>query len=94
MVEESVDLWEQIYSLAGVLGIDPGPFTLRQLVIMSTARRRDEWDRAAGIIAMIYNVNCGPRDKPKSPADFNPYAEKPTPPTISLQALHKMMPKL
>lgn len=33
-----------IWELAGVLGVHPGPFSLRELFAMMTARRMHTWD--------------------------------------------------
>ena len=63
---------------AGILGIDPGPFTLRELVRMTEARGRFEWGQTASLLAMIANVLRDPKKtKAVKPADFNPYNVKP-----------------
>ena len=37
--EPRVDIWRLIWQLAGVVGLDPGPFTLRELVWMADAKQ-------------------------------------------------------
>ena len=67
-----------MYELAGIVGIDPGPLTLRQLLWMAEARMRQTWSHTSSVLAMIANVNRDPKKKPSpfNPADFNPYGRK------------------
>lgn len=66
--------------IAGILGIDPGPFTLRQLVVMNEARSRQAWNHTSAILAMLANVH---RDAKKTrayrPAEFHPHRPQETP---------------
>jgi hypothetical protein len=63
-----------IYELAGLLRIDPGPFTLRQLCWMADAASRDRWQHTASLMALMANCH---RDAKKSrafrPKDFHPF---------------------
>lgn len=59
--------------MAGVVGIDPGPFTLRELLWMADSKLADSWGRSAQITAMIYNANRGENSSAATPDDFNPY---------------------
>jgi hypothetical protein len=43
---------------------------------MCEARRRDEWGRTSGVLAMLYNVNRGPRQPSKRPSEFDPTQER------------------
>ena len=53
--------------------MNPGPFTLRQLLWMAEARQRVNWDTAAALLAMTFNVNRDPKkSRPAKPADFHP----------------------
>ena len=62
-----------IYELAGIVGLDPGPFTLRELVWMAEGRRRELWDHTASLLALLYNVNRDPRrSRAMRPEDFHP----------------------
>lgn len=65
-------LWE----LAGILGVHPGPFTLRDLVRMAQARQREEWGRLSHLLASVANVLAGPNDRRITPADCNPFLAK------------------
>ncbi|MDO4585582.1 MAG: hypothetical protein Q4D62_15980 [Planctomycetia bacterium] len=45
-----------IYSYAGVLGVDPGKFTLRELVWMVKAKTRYDWGHSSALMAT--QINC------------------------------------
>jgi len=51
-------LWDDVDELAGVVGVDPGPLTLRRLLNMNTGRRRHDWQQTARILMKLHNVNC------------------------------------
>jgi len=42
-----------IFSLAGIVGVSPLEFTLRELLDMAVGRLRSEWERTAQISFMI-----------------------------------------
>lgn len=67
-----------LYELAGIVGLEPGPLTLRELVWMAGACRRDAWERTSWLLALIANCNRDPkkRNRPFTPDEFNPLAEK------------------
>ena len=73
--ELGVDLVERhVYQLAGLVGVDPGPFTWRQLDWMTEQRSRAGWDHTASILTILANVNSV---KTKFElADFHPYLER------------------
>jgi hypothetical protein len=79
--------------LAGVIGIDPGRFTLRQLVVMAEARSRQAWNHTSAILAMLANIH---RDAKKTrayrPADFHPHRsnEKPTITKVGINVLKQV----
>ncbi len=53
--------------------MDPGPFTLRELVWMADARQLDEWNHTAAVLAMLANTHRDPKKtRPFKPADFHP----------------------
>ena len=54
------DPWRVVYELAGVIGVDPGPLTLRELLWMSEARAREAWAHTSAGLALIANVNGDP----------------------------------
>ena len=47
------ETWAAIWRCAGVVGLDPWPYTLRELDAMASARDEAQWDRAASIIAAV-----------------------------------------
>ncbi len=56
--------------------MNPGPFTLRELVWMADAKGRDEWSRTASLLALIANAHRDPkRARAFTPSDFNPFVE-------------------
>lgn len=77
--------------MAGVVGIDPGPLTLRELFWMADGRRRDAWDRTANLIAALFNAvpdHTGKR-KPRQPSEFHPFYRpaKPKKIVVGIEAL-------
>ena len=45
---------------------------------MAEAREKAEWQRTAGLMALVVNLVRNPKkSKPAVPADFNPYHAKP-----------------
>ncbi len=72
------DIERLIVRLAGIVGVDPGPLTLRQLVLMAEAKRQHDWNVASTIMALMAEMNRDRkrRRKPFKPDDFNPYAEQ------------------
>ena len=62
-----------IWQLAGLLGVDPGPLTLRELVWMAEARLQAEWAQTSSVMALIANANRDPKKHgPFKPGDFDP----------------------
>ena len=57
--------------------MNPGAFTLRELVDMTQARQRDAWNHTASVMALLANVNRDPKKgRPFKPADFHPSPSK------------------
>lgn len=63
-----------IYNLAGVLGVDPGPLTLRELLWMAEGRGKSVWIHTSSLLAAIWSGNPNMK-KPRlfKPREFNPY---------------------
>jgi hypothetical protein len=55
-------------------GVNPDPFSLRELAWMAEHRLRKQWEIAGEILALIFNCNRGPKTEPASPSDFGPFA--------------------
>ena len=49
---------------------------------MAYHRLKSEWERAAAILSMLYNMNRGPKSPPMKPSEFNPYEEASEPEVI------------
>lgn len=66
-----------MWQLAGILGIDPGPFTLRELIAMAEARSQQAWAHTSSILALIANLHRDPkRTRAYKPGDFNPHMRR------------------
>ena len=76
-----------IYELAGMIGVDPGPFTLRELVWMADGRQREAWNHTSQLLAMLFNAHRDPqKTSPAKPADFHPLLERASPTSQPLPA--------
>jgi hypothetical protein len=63
--------WQIIYEMAGACGVDPGPFTARELAWMTRGRERVEWNRLSHLLAKVNNVFS---TNPEPASTFNPFA--------------------
>jgi len=59
-----------------VIGIDPGPYTLRQLVWMAEGLDQQQWRHTSSLCAILANVNRPSKRRAYKPDDFNPYSGK------------------
>lgn len=66
-----------MYECAGILGVHPDAWTLRELILARDARQTSTWWHTASLQALLANVNRQPHKPPYSPYDFHPYATKP-----------------
>ena len=63
--------------MAGVVGVDPSPFTLRELVYMVEGRQKDQWNHTSHVLCILANANRDPkRFGAFKPADFNPMIQR------------------
>jgi len=82
--------------MSGVVGVDPSPFTLRELSLMFESKLTDEWNRTASLMTLISNALAGKGRKFKI-SDFHPViamkqqAEKPI--EAGIEALKMLIPK-
>lgn len=53
--------------------MNPGPFTLRQLLLMLEGVRREQWAHTSVLLAVTINANRDPKSDPVSADDLNPY---------------------
>ncbi len=65
-----------IYETAGILGIDPGPFTLRELIWMLDGYRVETWHHTAAQMSLVANINRGKNARGYSPLDFHPFVTR------------------
>lgn len=66
-----------IWSAAGIVGVHPDPYTLRQLCVMATAKQESDWNRTAAMMALEANINRDPNKTPPfKPEHFHPMAQK------------------
>lgn len=63
--------------MAGIVGVDPNPLTLRELIWMADSKRRDAWSHTAATLSLIANVHRNPKKRSKTytPAEFHPFVE-------------------
>ena len=73
MDEADAGTWQLVYEVAGFIGIDPGPLTLRELVWMAEGRDRRAWDHTSMIAAAALSAM---RERMVDPARLNPYRQK------------------
>lgn len=71
--------WDLIWQCAGIVGIDPGPFTLRELALMAETKRKADWERTASLIAHTLNLWSKKKYKPSDFFNFNDHAQKSAP---------------
>ena len=66
---EAQEIDQLIWHTAGILGVDPGPFTLRELLVMAEGRSRAAWNHTGSMMALLANINRDPkrRSKPYRP---------------------------
>jgi len=55
-----------------VLGVWPGPYTLRELVAQADFRLRADWNRTAAAMALLANCHRKPGAAEFQPRDFHP----------------------
>ncbi|QDT39724.1 hypothetical protein [Stratiformator vulcanicus] len=67
----AADLWGDIYALAGLVGVDPGPLTYGELVALADSRRKHDWARTAELMALTFNLQVD-REHRKPAAAFDP----------------------
>lgn len=67
------DPWAVLDELAFAAGLDPAPFTQRELVRAFRARMQADWDRTAFAVASAANLSPHRRGRPATPAELNPY---------------------
>ena len=69
--------------------MEPWGLSLRELLWMSHAKMRHDWDGTSTLWAIIANTVRDPKQKrePFLPTDIHPFIEKPKPPELPITAL-------
>lgn len=57
------------------MGLDPRPFTLRELLQMRNGREKQEWNHTALVAMILANANRDPKKKPWQFSHFHPFEE-------------------
>lgn len=65
-----------IWEAAGVLCLDPGPFTLRQLLTMERRKLQTDFEGPALVASILLNVNRKKGKPAIEPLELNPYYTK------------------
>lgn len=71
-----LDIWREVYEIAGELRLDPGGFSLHELYTMLWAHRRAIRDETALVMTAVLSPYRKKAGKQIDPADFNPYRTK------------------
>jgi hypothetical protein len=88
------DTEQLIFRIAGVMGIDPMPFTLRELVWMARGKREHDWSLASHVMALLAEINRDrkKRRRPFRAEEFNPMVSvRPKPVPCSASQLAKIL---
>jgi hypothetical protein len=64
-----------IWQLAGILGVHPDPFTLRELYEMAQSRQKHDWQHTSNLMALLANLLTFNRSHTFKAADFDPFAQ-------------------
>ena len=70
--------WRFLWELAGIVGVEPGRLTLRELLWMLDGRKREAWNHTAQLLAMVYNAHRDGKTRAVKPAEFHPMAGRRT----------------
>jgi len=63
------DPWGHVWRIAGSLGIDPRPLTLRQLLLMAEGRNENLWMLASAVMALVADCHRDPKKRAFTPDD-------------------------
>lgn len=69
--------WRLGWALAGIVGVHPGQWTLRQLAWASYGKQREAWNHTASLLASHAEANRDPKKRyePYTSKDFHPFEE-------------------
>jgi hypothetical protein len=67
--------------------MEPGPYTIRELVWMSRERQTVDWDHTCALLAQTHNLHRKPGTRPYRSEELNPL-RRPQRRAMSVAALH------
>jgi hypothetical protein len=79
-----------IWQLAGILGVHPDPFTLRELYEMAQSRQKQDWQHTSNLMALFANLLTFNRSHTFKAADFDPFAQSQSSAVIPLDTADAM----
>jgi len=62
-----------IWEMAGIVGVHPNPFSMRQLAKMAEGKEREKWGHTAELLAVVANLMAR---KPIPSWRFNPFRRR------------------
>jgi len=77
-----------VAELAGIIGFDPGPYTLRELMAAAKSASSNRWDHTAMMLCQNANIHRDPKKAPYPLHRFHPFAAKDKPRGMSVSELH------
>ena len=66
------NLWVEVFKLAGIVGVDPHPLTLRELCWMAHARIEADWWHTANLMSLTINQNRKKGSRAITPKELHP----------------------
>ena len=86
-------VWRTIWEAAGILGVWPGKWTLRQLILARDSRLKHQWWHTANLLAQQANIHRDKHSAKADPRKFNPFAKKPKPKQATPEDLERLFGK-
>lgn len=77
-----------VAELAGIVGFDPGPYTLRELMAAAKSASSNRWDHTAMMLCQNANIHRDPKKAPYPLHRFHPFAAKEKSRGITASELH------
>ena len=66
------NLWIEVFKLAGIVGVDPHPLTLRELCWMAHAKIEADWWHTANLMSLTLNQNRKKGSTAITPKELHP----------------------
>jgi len=88
-----VDPWSLGYELAGIIGVHPRDWSLRELFDAVRGRRREEWNHTCAVLAQLTEIHRDPkkRSRPYDASEFHPMREKPQVPIATPEQVKELI---